>query len=118
MNIEHEESTPAPELGPVATVLTTLIGFGIAFALFLVLAAWKGIVLAVTWNWFVSPVFESAPVLDVPQAIGLALVVGLLTTSYAQYKDHEDATWESVKLHIMRPAMVLIMGWLIRLVFF
>lgn len=39
---------------------------------------YSGFVLSVLWGWFVVPVFH-LPALTIPVAIGLGLIVGLLT---------------------------------------
>ncbi len=41
------------------------------------LTVWGGYVLSVMWGWFIVPVFH-APVLNIPQAIGISLMSAML----------------------------------------
>jgi|SRR5690348_7092427 len=66
----------------VVGILATLLFVIVCGALF------SGLVLSVLWGWFIVPALHAAPI-TVPQAIGLSLVVGLLTRGTAREKDEE-----------------------------
>lgn len=55
-----------------------MIAFLLGTTLFIVGAILEGWVLTVMWGWFIVPAFGIAA-LRIPHAIGLALVVGMLT---------------------------------------
>lgn len=57
--------------------LMTLLFLGVPVLLALS-AMWKGYVISVLWGWFVVPAFGLPP-LSVPLAIGVALIVTLMT---------------------------------------
>lgn len=56
---------------------------GWAFSVWLItivpITIWRGWVLSVVWNWFIPNTFHGAPVLTIGQALGVALVVSVLT---------------------------------------
>jgi hypothetical protein len=52
------------------------------------LYALNGWVLSLLWQWFVTTTFGLSP-LTIPQAIGVAIVVGFLTSSYKDTKQEE-----------------------------
>lgn len=56
---------------------------GWAFSVWLItivpITIWRGWVLSVVWNWFIPKTFHGAPVLTIGQALGVALVVSVLT---------------------------------------
>lgn len=54
-----------------------------------IVAIWQGLVLKILWGWFMVPTF-GLPSLDIPQALGLALVVTFLTHQTTKRED-EDA---------------------------
>jgi uncharacterized membrane protein len=97
--------------------MPSLIGFVIVLPIalgFVALGATlEGYVLSVLWGWFVVPVF-GLPALSIPFAMGLALVVGLLTTNTRgdEAKD-PDKKWTPMGVMVMRPAFVLLVGWIV-----
>lgn len=50
----------------------------------------NGFVLVKLWSWFILARFEAAPVLDIPSAIGFAMVVGFLTSDWSNAQNKED----------------------------
>ena len=78
-------------------------------------------VLATLWDWFIVPEFGVKP-LSYVAALGIALIVGLLTRDTesanikAEYKEKKTLL-EAVLFAVMYPLMILTMGWLIKLIF-
>ncbi len=95
---------------------------GAVFYLFVVLpfgVAWSGYVLSILWGWFLVPVF-AVPVLSVPAAIGVALVVSYLTHQFFEScvenegrKDFTKRIWHHVGFLLFKPAIALLMGWIV-----
>lgn len=80
----------------------------------------NGFVLATLWLWFVVPVFETAPIINVMQAIGIVLVAGYLTKQLTPTDLDASATVEdhTFKVHLIawcKPAMFLVFGYIIHL---
>jgi hypothetical protein len=91
-----------------AFLVLMLLPLYIAFA-----AMWEGYALSVLWGWFVVPMF-GLPALSIPFAMGLALVVGLLTSHRLGNEATDDSKqWRMVWVAVMRPAMVLLIGWIV-----
>lgn len=63
--------------------LLGIIGSSFLFlvAIIAIPAIVNGFMLKVLWSWFAVPVFN-LPALTIPQAMGLCLVIGLLTRQY------------------------------------
>lgn len=53
---------------------------GAVFAAFIITALllWRGFVLSVMWSWFLVPL--GLPTIQVPHAIGIAAIVGMMTS--------------------------------------
>ena len=96
----------------VLAVLGIIVGF---FAFAFVSACWSGYVLSILWGWFMVPVFH-LPTLSIPTAIGIALVIGYLTKQdMSNLKKEEDRKWYSVLFEaFMRPAVSLLVGWIVK----
>lgn len=76
-----------------------------------------GWALSVTWRWFIVPVF-SAPTLTIAQAIGVGLVVNLLTSRQTKEED-EDESWiekviKAAIYVVLYPLMAVGIGWIIK----
>lgn len=88
----------------------------IKFAAFLTFSAiaviWEGFVLSVLWSWFIVPVFN-APALRVPYAIGLAIVVSVLTSKSRKSGDVPDAA-EAILNSLIGCAFFLLIGWVVK----
>ena len=94
-------------------------------SLFYVLFVWltipffallRGWVISIMWGWFVVPVFH-LPVLGVLQAMGLALVVGVIMPGYSSAKNENKSLLTLVGEFIaiaFGPLVALFIGWLIK----
>jgi hypothetical protein len=49
----------------------------------------NGVVLVDLWQWFIVPIFHIAP-LNIPQALGISLMVGFMAHQISRQKDTED----------------------------
>jgi hypothetical protein len=88
---------------------------GIA-ALVVTMAVMRGWVLSIMWDWFIVPLGVAA--LSIPAAIGVALVVGLLTHSSSGSNSTEkgelsDRAGRLVGL-ILSPLLILGMGAIVK----
>ena len=77
----------------------------------------NGWALMTLWGWFIVALFEAAPMLDLGQAVGLALVVGFLTKSWDSNKSEgdslSDAIGQALAVVILRPALSVAFGWVV-----
>lgn len=77
----------------------------------------NGYALSVLWSWFIVPKFD-VPSLNIPTAIGLAMVVGYLTHQI-KIDEVEKKTpfWkkmlDGVIIGILKPAFALFFGWIV-----
>lgn len=80
----------------------------------------KGIVLQKFWLWFVMPVFNF-PVLTLPIAIGICLVVSMLTYQFDfskikdTSKEKEVQSWVSAFGSVLFPLIYLLEGYIVTL---
>ncbi len=74
-------------------------------------AAWSGYVLSVLWRWFIVPALHVDP-LRIPYAIGLSIVVGLLTH---QVPKESPDTATVLCVAFILPAFALLYGWVVTL---
>lgn len=79
----------------------------------------NGFVLSVLWGWFVIPLFE-VPSLTIAQAVGFSMVVSFLTYQYNDSDKKEEKSLTErivylILLAIMRPALVLVTGYIVHL---
>jgi hypothetical protein len=78
----------------------------------------NGFVLTVLWGWFVIPLF-SLPPLNIPQAIGISIIVSYLTHRKTETEDKDEGFWTkiiSIFLYIiLYPALVLCIAWVVQL---
>ena len=79
-------------------------------------AIWSGYVLSVLWGWFVVPTF-AAPSLNVPTAIGLALVAQYLTHQMhkSEQKTFGEILLEGAIHSATKPLVSLAFGAVVRL---
>lgn len=68
----------------------------------------EGWVLSVVWSWFAVPIF-ALPTITIPQGIGIALLIGLLTKQYVPQKDKDRGIWTWI---VLRPLVVLTAAWI------
>lgn len=85
----------------------------IGFVLMVVCGILEGWVFSVMWGWFIVPVF-GAPALRIPHAIGLALVVGMLTHRVRKEQNQPD-TVEILAYGLVMPFVYLGIGWVVKL---
>ena len=89
------------------------IGFMAVVAAALVVGTlWKAYVLTILWAWFMVGQFN-APALSIPSAIGVSLVVSLLTASSPAVNDTRTAaekTAAAFSFVVIFPALILRVG--------
>lgn len=74
----------------------------------------NGWVLSVLWAWFLVPSF-GLPALKIPAAIGIATVVGMLTSQYIHNNEsEEDEMVARVSHSVAVPVVSLIIGFVAR----
>jgi len=95
--------------------------FGIA-GLLVVSSIWRGYVFSVLWKWFVvsfaATVGVTVPLLSIPVAIGIAMVVSFLTYQYQYSKDDRSEAEKlggAFAIALVYPALVLLCGWVVTL---
>jgi len=89
----------------LGVIVMAVVGIG-------VFSLWNGYVLTVLWRWFMVPVFN-LPILSLPVAIGISLVIGLLTQQYQSIP--EDDRFKPFVYSILVPFVALAMGWIVHL---
>ena len=82
------------------------------FAVVAIGLIWRGFVLSVLWGWFIIPVFPAMPVLSIPVAIGIAIVVSFLTYQLNS-KEKSDQPIQQMGVALLYPGVVLILGWIV-----
>jgi hypothetical protein len=99
-----------------AVLILAVLGMPVLIALS---SIWRGYVLTVLWGWFIVPAFGAHP-LSVPLAIGISMLVGMLT----MHKNGKEAEKEmgagtaiatSVGLAVLVPLAALGSGWVVHL---
>ena len=94
-------------------MVMTLFGVGVMLG-----AICNGFVLKMLWGWFVVPTFPAAPSLSIPAAIGISLVVGMLTHDLPSLKSEEDQSVAdelllAIYYTIGMTVFYLAMGWVV-----
>ena len=69
----------------------------------------RGMVLSTLWGWYAVPIFGLHP-LNLAQAIGVCVVVHLLTHQYVPARD-KDVWGPLANLYLM-PLSLLLVGWI------
>src|SRR3989344_254836 len=106
-------------LGAVIVVVGLVVGMLVLIGGIMVVATLlRGYVLSVLWRWFMVPTL-GLPALSVAQAIGIALVVGMLTHQSQHYypEDKDEKTSNKVVRIIepfLTPFVILLIGWVVR----
>jgi hypothetical protein len=85
-----------------------LFGIILGFCLLPLSMIYYGFVLSIMWAWFVCPSL-GAPKLSIPAAIGISLVVGMLTS----HPENEKSAGRQVVESALFTTVVLFMGWLV-----
>lgn len=95
----------------MAAFMITFMSVGI-FTLMSAVVILRGYVLSILWGWIIVPIF-GLPAIGVAQAIGISIVVGLMTHQYVPSKDKE--VWMPIITSILTLVFALIMGSVVRL---
>jgi hypothetical protein len=78
---------------------------------------WNGFVASILWGWFVVPL--GVPTISYLHAVGLGLVVGIYKNAPAAQqqgkKSEIDAMGEMLGHAFVTPALMLVIGWFIKL---
>ncbi len=95
-------------------ILLAVVGFPAILALS---AMWRGYVLSILWGWFIVPFF-GAPAISVPVAIGVSLLVAMLTNhktgNEAEKEEAAAARFASaIVFAFIGPAIYLLLGWIV-----
>ncbi len=73
----------------------------------------NGWVISILWAWFVVPIF-ALPLLSIPQATGLGLLFNCTNhQTIKEPKDADTSLTEIVVTAILRPFLVLFIGWIV-----
>jgi hypothetical protein len=81
---------------------------GIVSAL-IVLNGW---VLSILWGWFIVPLF-GLPVLSIPYAIGMALIVGMFKGQTKDLSNDDEKVAVVAKIFLF-PFIALFIGWIVK----
>lgn len=72
----------------------------------------NGFVLVHLWGWFFVPVL-GLPLLSIPQAVGISLVVSFLTHQAHVEKENPDGV-KVLTSAFLRPLLALLIGWVVK----
>lgn len=98
-------------MNPSLAILAVL-GFPVVIA---IASMWRGYVLSILWAWFVVPLF-GLPQLSIPLAIGISLIVGMLTNHRTGREvEKKGGLGNAIGLSVFVPALFLLMGWLVHM---
>jgi hypothetical protein len=95
--------------GIFAILITAVVG-----------ALFNGYVIMKFWGWFILPVFESMPEIGLVEAIGIALVMSVLTHQVqpSKEKDGETSISGTVAVYVgkatLAPLFMLIIGYIVQ----
>lgn len=78
-----------------------------------VASVWSGFVLSILWGWFIVPAFH-LPQISIPLAIGISLVVGMLTYQVSAQEPDKTYRKRSVTVAIVYPLLLLIFAAIVR----
>lgn len=99
------------------TAASCFIGIGVAASVpLLIIVSYliNGFVLSKMWLWFIVTTFD-APMLNIPQAIGVAMIVGFLTQHPAPKNKDGEKEWSqiitSVLSALIAPFITLLIAW-------
>jgi hypothetical protein len=76
----------------------------------------NGWVLSIMWGWFFVPIL-GLPALNVPQSIGIALIVGYLThqrRTAADSSDRREEAFQTFGYAFLNPLVALLIGWIVK----
>lgn len=76
----------------------------------------NGYALTFLWQWFIVAKF-GLPVLNIPEAIGVAIVAGFLTKQIQPTEEHKSVIERFIMSHslmVLKPALALLIGWFVK----
>lgn len=100
-------------IGIIVTIIVGVIG---VCGLYIVLGILRGFVFAKLWLWLVMPVFTNMPELSIASAIGIALVVSMLTKKFSDREapdDEEKSKAQIVISAFVGPLVTLLFGYIV-----
>ncbi len=94
--------------------MTVLFVFLLATALGVGVAIFSGFVLSVLWAWFLVPL--GAPEIGIATAIGLSMIVSLVTGKYAKALSDNEELSDTAKTvcQYLAPVVALAIGWVVQ----
>ncbi len=98
-----------PKEGKMEKLLALIIALAGVVAIVFLSSVWYGYVLTILWAWFIVPVFK-LPILSIPVAIGIALIVRYLTHKGTK---KEEINLKFLSMEFFNPLAVLFIGWIV-----
>lgn len=93
-------------IGVIFLAIMVFIGVTIFFIASVILHGW---VFSILWEWFIVP--YGLPIIDIPHAIAISLIVAFLTHQYIPVKKGDVSnTW----LQFTKPLVALLVGWVLK----
>jgi hypothetical protein len=87
--------------------------FFLGFAITILLTLFEGVVLKVLWGWYLVPL--GLPKISVIMAIGVSLIINMITLHEVHISDTEENKAERLLKRILfgigLPTMYLLVGW-------
>lgn len=90
-------------------VILAILGF---LALMPLASIIRGYCLSILWFWFLCPL--GVPEINIPLAIGISMIVGMLTYENPK-KDKEDTAKTLIVQSLLLPIIILFFGWIVHL---
>lgn len=83
------------------------------------ISIYNGWALSTLWGWFVVPFFHLPPI-SIPQAIGISLIITLLTHQYKDVQEKEREGWQKAVplISVLSvPVVSVFIGWIVKTYF-
>jgi len=96
----------------IAATVVFIVALIVGFITIALLIAIRGLLICKLWVWFIVPVF-ALPILSLPQAIGLSIVIGLLTLH--SMPENTKSLGKTLVTPIIYYALVLLTGYIVHL---
>lgn len=104
-------------MGVVIVVVLIVVMLAFVAGIMVMSCLLRGWVLSILWRWFMVPTL-GLPALSVLQAIGIALVVGMLTHQSQHYPENKDEKTSTKVVRVsepfLTPFVTLLIGWIVR----
>jgi len=98
-------------------LIIILGSLAVIFGMVAIIAILDGWILCILWRWFIVPLF-GLPELNIGSAIGISLIIGLLTGKKTDNQKKEEKengkTGKSFNI-ICIPLLILFVGWIVHL---